>query len=71
MNGILKEEYLSFVQINSLPHAHQVVQNAVALYNYKRPHMSCDMLVPSEAHQTYGKLKRRWKNTYRVKQESE
>lgn len=37
------------------------------MYNYHRPHLSCDMLVPEQAHQHTGKLKRRWKNYYHRK----
>jgi len=47
--------------------AQLVLQQAVFLYNYKRPHLSCDMLVPAVAHKGEGKLKRRWRNYYHKK----
>jgi putative transposase len=67
INGIIKNEYLAYRQVSSLAQAQVVLQEAVFLYNYKRPHLSCDMLVPDEAHQGEGKLKRRWKNYYHKK----
>jgi transposase InsO family protein len=65
INGILKQEYLSHQPVRSLTEAQQVLEKAVFLYNYKRPHMSCDMLSPNEAHASHGPLERRWKNYYR------
>ncbi|WP_026351484.1 integrase core domain-containing protein, partial [Hymenobacter aerophilus] len=52
-------------RVYSLAQAQTVLQQAVHLYNYQRPHLSCDMLVPDQAHQKEGKLKRRWRNYYR------
>ena len=67
INGIIKNEYLAHQSVLSLAQAQEALQQAVFLYNYKRPHLSCDMLVPAEAHQREGKLKRRWKNYYHKK----
>lgn len=64
VNGIIKNEYLAHHSVYSLAQARVVLEQAVFLYNYKRPHLSCDMLVPEQAHQQEGKLKRRWKNYY-------
>jgi transposase InsO family protein len=64
VNGIIKNEYLAHQSVYSLAQARSVLEQAVFLYNYKRPHLSCDMLVPEQAHQQEGKLKRRWKNYY-------
>ena len=64
VNGIIKNEYLGHQSVYSLAQARSVLEQAVFLYNYKRPHLSCDMLVPEQAHQGEGKLKRRWKNYY-------
>ncbi|WP_223834353.1 integrase core domain-containing protein, partial [Spirosoma profusum] len=68
VNGILKNEYLAHKAVYSLAQAELVLEQAVFLYNYKRPHLSCDMLVPDQAHQGEGKLKRRWKNYYPKRQ---
>lgn len=60
-NGILKDEYLS--QYQRLTNTQ--LEEAVRKYNFKRPHLSCDMLTPDLAHQSTGQLKRRWKNYYK------
>lgn len=67
VNGILKQEYLNHQQVYSLAQAQSLLEQAVFLYNYKRPHLSCDMLPPEQAHRQTGQLKRRWKNYYRKK----
>jgi transposase InsO family protein len=67
INGIIKNEYLVHQQVTSLAQAQEALQQAVFLYNYKRPHLSCDLLVPDQAHRGEGKLKRRWKNYYHKK----
>lgn len=68
INGILKNEYLAHRGVYSLAQAELVLDQAVFLYNYKRPHLSCDMLVPDQAHNGEKKLKRRWKNYYPKRQ---
>lgn len=68
VNGILKNEYLAHKAVYSLAQAELVLEQAVFLYNYKRPHLSCNMLVPDQAHKGEGKLKRRWKNYYPKRQ---
>lgn len=66
VNGILKQEYLSHQPVRSLEEAYTLVENGVFLYNYKRPHLSCDMLCPAVAHQSHGPLERRWKNYFQA-----
>ncbi|MFD1145404.1 IS3 family transposase [Larkinella insperata] len=68
VNGIIKNEYLAHQPVYSLAQAQAVLKQAVYLYNYKRPHFSCDMLVPQDAHQKEGHLKRRWKSVLSQKQ---
>ena len=64
VNGILKEEYL-----NAIVHDKTLTVNeldkVIEKYNRRRPHLSCDMLTPEEAHKLNGALKRRWKNYYK------
>lgn len=67
INGIIKNEYLAHQPVLSLSQAQAVLQQTVHLYNYHRPHLSCDMLVPDQAHKREGKLRRRWKNYYHKK----
>ena len=70
VNGTLKQEYLSHQKVYSLFQAKLVLEQAIFLYNYERPHLSCDMLPPGQAHQQTGQLKRRWKNYYGKKSSS-
>lgn len=61
VNGILKNEYLNgYKQLTTLQ-----LERTIEKYNLNRPHLSCDMLTPSQAHTTTGEMKRRWKNYYR------
>lgn len=39
----------------------EIVERSIDAYNWSRPHMSCDMLTPAEAHQEQGPLKKHWK----------
>jgi len=61
VNGILKEELLQD-KYSDYTSANKAIKAAIATYNNKRPHMSCDMLTPAAAHLKKGPLKRRWKN---------
>lgn len=60
VNGILKTELLDR-RYTTLAEAQRVLPRLISLYNVERPHLSLDMLTPSEAHQQTGNLKRRWK----------
>ncbi len=64
VNGILKQEYLSHQPVRTLQEAYVLLEKSIFLYNYKRPHLSCDMLSPNEAYSEFGPLERRWKNYY-------
>jgi putative transposase len=61
INGILKDEYLNQYQNLTT----QQLEKSIRKYNTIRPHLSCDMLTPAEAHLTSGNLTRKWKNYYR------
>jgi len=67
VNGILKDEYLNgkINNQNDLDPKH--LSYAIEKYNKLRPHLSCHMLTPEEAHKSKGNLKRQWKNYYRKK----
>jgi transposase InsO family protein len=69
VNGILKEEWLNREAISSLAHGRALVDKAIAIYNDKRPHMSIDYLTPSEADQQEGELRRRWRASYKKKED--
>jgi len=67
VNGILKEELLQ-LQYNSFEEAKKRVAKAIVVYNALRPHSSCDMLTPQQAHTKEGLLKKHWKNYYKQKE---
>ena len=67
VNGILKDEYLQ-ENYSSFDEAQRSVAKTVAIYNSLRPHSSCEMKTPNEAHQTKGVLKRNWKSYYKKKE---
>jgi transposase InsO family protein len=64
VNGILKEELLAD-HYPTLAVAKKGIAQAVLIYNSLRPHSSCNMLTPQQAHQQSGTLRRRWKNYYK------
>lgn len=61
VNGILKMEYGLNATFTDYFQANEQVKKAIDLYNNFRPHMSCDMLTPSDAHNEKGPLKKHWK----------
>jgi transposase InsO family protein len=50
MNGILKSEYLLGVEFATKEQARRAVEQAVELYNTRRPHTALGLRVPSEVH---------------------
>ena len=66
VNGILKNELLQ-TKYDCFATANKAVKNSVLLYNTKRPHLSCDMLTPLQAHLCQGELKKHWKKYYKLK----
>lgn len=61
VNGILKEEYDLYDTFEDYNSAHEAVKIAIEKYNNYRPHRSCNMLTPAEAHKSTGVLKKHWK----------
>jgi len=66
VNGILKEEYLWDQHPSSLMEARVILDRAIALYNFDRPHMSISNMTPHEVHtgNVYIEPSRLWKNYY-------
>jgi transposase InsO family protein len=63
INGILKEEYLKFYDVENIEQASQYLKHAVHLYNNDRPHLSICLLTPSTIHQNKQiKIEKLWKN---------
>ena len=50
MNGILKGEYLLGVEFATKEQARRAVEQAVELYNTRRPHTALGLRVPSQVH---------------------
>lgn len=72
VNGIIKTEWLrgreKFADIGE---AREELGRIITFYNERRPHMSDGMLTPSQAYETEGKLKMRWKQkVYGQKEET-
>ncbi|MDX2283326.1 MAG: IS3 family transposase [Bacteroidia bacterium] len=68
INGILKDELGMDQAFVSLEEARAAVSAAVHIYNHERPHLSCGLLTPAQAHQQgAGPLRRLWKNRRRAK----
>jgi transposase InsO family protein len=61
INRTIKEELLEHLSFSNLNEAILQMQKAVLIYNYERPHMSCGMLTPEQAHSKAGEMKKYWK----------
>ncbi|HSY76627.1 MAG TPA: IS3 family transposase [Bacteroidia bacterium] len=59
-NGILKQDFNMGRVFNDREEALLTVEKSINAYNQLRPHMSCDLLTPDEAHKMTGPLKKRW-----------
>ncbi len=64
VNGILKDEWLNHIKLETRQVANQQLAEIIRIYNQERPHTSLDMNTPQEAHTMTGTIKRRWKNYY-------
>lgn len=71
VNGIIKNEWLYHMdKFTCIEEAREDIGRIIRFYNERRPHMSNNMLTPSEAHDMSGELKRRWKEKiYKRKEE--
>ena len=70
VNGILKDEWLYEMQPLSARNAYSSIPKIIKCYNQQRPHLSIDLLTPTQAHQKSGKLKKHWKNYYKRRTEN-
>lgn len=62
INGILKNEIMQEDCFSSFGIAKKAVEDAIEIYNEERPHLSCDLLTPRQAHiKKSGVLKKRWR----------
>ena len=65
INGILKEEYIKPLKRRGGLGLSDIIDTAIYRYNQLRPHLSCDMKTPAEAHTMKGEIQKRWKNYYK------
>ena len=66
VNGILKDEYINIVVEQTGTITQAKLDEIINRYNNQRPHLSCDMLTPTQVHLIKGiTIKKRWKNYYR------
>jgi putative transposase len=70
VNGILKRELLEKTY-PLFDIAQKAIAEAISIYNYKRLHLSIDMLTPAQAHHLNGDIKRNWKNYYKKREEAQ
>ncbi len=64
INRTLKDDFTHERQMSfsSLKKAKTGIKAIIDFYNNQRPHSSVEMLTPSQAYNSYGELKRMWKN---------
>ena len=68
VNGTIKTEFYLNGYFRNIEQVRKAVKETIFLYNNHRPHASCDYLTPEQAHQRYGKLKKRWRKYQTKKQ---
>lgn len=61
VNGILKDEWIYEYAYASKQQAKEHIDEIISIYNNERPHGSCSMLTPAQAHQHPMPLKKMWK----------
>jgi putative transposase len=66
VNGILKDEWLNQMKLESLEEAIKALKRIIAIYNSCRPHASLDMKTPEYAHSQSGEFIKRWKTYYKT-----
>lgn len=71
INGILKSEWIYGERFSNFNQASIRIAEIINIYNSTRPHMSCDLLTPNEAHLQTGILKKHWKSYYKKSQKKE
>jgi hypothetical protein len=59
VDGILIVELGLGKTFNKIILSRKTVVKQIGIYNIKRPHMSCNLLTPEQAHQMTGKLKKK------------
>jgi transposase InsO family protein len=61
INGILKEEFYLSETFSDHEEAAKHIEQSVRIYNSQRPHLSCGMMTPEEAHRANTLHPRTWR----------
>lgn len=61
INGILKYEFLIIDGFTNHLQALSVIKESINIYNEQRPHLSCEMLTPNQAHKQQMVELKKWK----------
>ncbi len=64
VNGILKQEFYLDKTFNDAIHAQKEVQRSIEVYNRQRPHLSCRMLTPEQAHINANHEQKNWSRNF-------
>jgi len=67
VNGILKEEFYLSETFASHTQAAKHIAQSIEIYNTQRPHMSCQMMIPEQAHQCRTLSVKSWKKNIKKK----
>ena len=65
INGIIKTEFNLHSSQLGFDETNLQINLKIKTYNSLRPHTSCEMLTPDQAHLREGILKKKWKNYYK------
>ena len=64
VNGILKQEFSIGEGFTDYKMAKREIKNAIFLYNTRRPHFSCEMMTPQQAHVSGRYKLKSWKKKF-------
>jgi transposase InsO family protein len=67
LNGIIKNEYLKWINVGNLKQAKKVLKHIVHLYNTDRPHNSISNLYPNDVHEQNLETEKKWATYYKKK----
>jgi len=66
LNGIIKNDYLAFREVNNIKQLNKALKEVVFIYNHKRPHSELDYLTPVEYEKKMQKLPKDQVNTMKL-----
>ncbi len=60
INNTMKNELLKGMTFNSIQEVKDAVNKAISFYNYRRPHMSINLMTPVQAALCVGEIEKKW-----------